>query len=199
LLARPGWTRFALIGCGIFLAALLSETWLQAHYAAPATGLIFVVLMLGLRGLHAWRWHGRPLGRLLVRAAVALSLLSVVRLGVDLHQYQSVDRGRERVAIVETLAQAGGRHLIVVHCSRPNELHEEWVYNSADVDASAVVWARPIDEEHEQILLDYYKNRQAWRLEIDAPELRLAPYPEPRYRTTSSGDSLTEANREYYP
>jgi hypothetical protein len=153
--------------------------------------------MLGLRGLYVWRWHGRPLGRLLVRAAVALSLLSVVRLAFDLHQFQGVDRGRERLAILETLAQAGGRHLIVVHCGRPNELHQEWVYNSANVDAAAVVWARPIDEDHDRILLEYYKDRRAWRMEIDAPEPKLAP--ELRYRTASSGDSLTEANREYHP
>ncbi len=51
--------RFPLQAGALFLLALSVETWLMPHYLAPATGLLYVVVMQGMRHLRLWRWHGR--------------------------------------------------------------------------------------------------------------------------------------------
>jgi hypothetical protein len=46
------------------------------------------------------------------------------------------------------------------------DIHKEWVYNPADIDAAPVVWARSMGPQADQALIDYYKDRQLWRLDV---------------------------------
>jgi hypothetical protein len=61
----------------------------------------------------------------------------------------------------------------------------EWVYNSADIDHSDVVWAHDMGEAQNQELIRYYEGLQVWLLEPDEDPLRLSPYP--------SSSKLTDA------
>ena len=54
--------------------------------------------------------------------------------------------------------------------------HEEWVFNRADIDGSAVVFAREIDPASDRALVEYFADRRAWVLEIPAEEPELVPY-----------------------
>jgi hypothetical protein len=45
--------------------------------------------------------------------------------------------------------------------------HQEWVYNEADIDNARVVWAREMDPARNRQLLEYFKNRHAWLLDVD--------------------------------
>jgi len=47
-----------------FSLALVGQVWHNAHYAAPATGLVILLVIAGMRRLQLWR---RPGGRSLVR------------------------------------------------------------------------------------------------------------------------------------
>jgi hypothetical protein len=170
------WARFAAAALAIFTAQLLTETWVQAVYAAPAIGLVMVLTMLGLRRLFVWRYQGRPLGRWLVRAAVILSVIGVARLCISLQQSRATDAGPHLTRIVRQLTEAGGRHLILERRNHSNEASYEWVYNEPDIDSSAIVWARAMDAERDRELLEYYKDRQVWYLTMDEPEYRLIPY-----------------------
>jgi hypothetical protein len=53
------------------------------------------------------------------------------------------------------------------------------VYNKPDIDSAKVVWARDMDKAQNHALVDYFKDRQLWLLEVDldrsTPELK--PYP----------------------
>jgi hypothetical protein len=55
-------------------------------------------------------------------------------------------------------------------------MHEEWVYNHADIDGSAVIWARDMGDARNRELLDYYRDRKVWLLEPDRPAPALDPY-----------------------
>jgi hypothetical protein len=55
-----------------------------------------------------------------------------------------------------------------VQYSPDHDPNQEWVYNGADIDGSKVVWAREIPGQDMQPLLDYFHERNVWRVQPDA-------------------------------
>ena len=82
-----------------------------------------------------------------------------------------------RASMLSTLEHLPGEHLVLVRYSANHNFDVEWVYNAADIDASKVVWARDMDEQDNQELLQYFKNRRVWLVEPDQSPPKLSPYP----------------------
>lgn len=178
-LLRDRWSRFALLTCGVFAVGLRMESWFFMHYAAPITGIAFLLVLQSLRHLRVWRWQSRQAGRLalwtVLLGCVALFAAAFI---LKLQTVRSAEM-QPRARIVARLNQAGGRHLVIVRYSRVRSAYE-WVYNAADIDGSKVVWAREMDPAQNRKLLEYFKDRHAWLLEAgeDQPLPKLTPYPE---------------------
>jgi hypothetical protein len=178
LMTRDWWSRFALLTCGVLAAGLAMGTWFFMHYAAPITGVVFVLMLQTLRRLRLWRWRGRRTGRLVVWTI----LMSCVALFVTAFVLKiQITRSAEippRARILAQLKEMSGRHLVIV---RYDPLHSvyEWVYNAADIDGAKVVWGREMDSAHNRKLLEYFKDRHVWLLEVgqDHPSPELKPYP----------------------
>jgi hypothetical protein len=188
---RDGWTRFTLLTCAAVLAAILLGTWFQPHYAAPLVGLVWALVVRGLRHLWLYRWRGRSTGKSLVRgvqlcwvASLAMLFAGTAREGNPDSPDRHWAHGREEVQ--RGLLQSGGRHLVIVRYGARHSVHQEWVYNGADVDRAAVVWAREISPARSDELLAYFSNRKAWLLEADASPPRLVRYPRPGKREGAS-------------
>jgi hypothetical protein len=166
---RDRWMQLALLIAGLFVASLFLETWVLAHYAAPIMALVFALSLEAMRNLYEWRWQDWPVGRWAVTASIFLCLLSGVigAVGLVTKDTHYVQFGFYRALMMSELKQLGGKHLIVVRYSKEHNLHEEWVYNAADIDNSAVVWAREMDRDEDRKLLDYFHDRKAWLLETD--------------------------------
>ena len=81
-----------------------------------------------------------------------------------------------RPLLMEQLQRQGGRHLVMVRYGPQHNIHADWVYNRADIDHSAIVWAREMSAERNQELLDYYHDRQVWLLEPDVNPMAVVPY-----------------------
>jgi hypothetical protein len=175
---RDRWSRFALVVCGVLMAALFGELVVFPHYAAPITGLVVVLALQGLRHLRVWRWHGKPMGRLIGRMAVTLTLASSLVASVQYMHVPPPAWVLERARILQQLTAAGGHHLVVVRYGPRHSPHKEWVYNAADIDAAPVVWAREMTPVQNGMLLDYFKDRQVWLAEVDRDQgpVRLVPY-----------------------
>jgi len=48
-----------------------------------------------------------------------------------------------RVAVADKLAHTPGKHLIMVRYEKDNHnIHDDWVYNGAEIDNAKVLWAR---------------------------------------------------------
>jgi len=169
------WMRVALLTCGVLAVGLLAETWMNPHYAAPITAMLYVIVLQSMRHLRVWRSRGRPAGRFLVWAILGLCVVLAPQMRIK-PRAESRAAGLQRERIVEQLEEAGKRHLVIVRYWPWRSPHWQWVYNAADIDGAKVVWAREMDAARNRELLAYFKDRRAWLLEADADPPRLTPY-----------------------
>src|SRR5450755_131268 len=172
--------RFPLMAGAFFLLGLALETWTLPHYVAPATGLIYLLLLQCMRHLRLWRWRGQATGVALMRAiptiACAMVLLRVGAAMAHAPIEPAWPRGNlDRVAITSQLEASPGQHLVIVSYGPHHDVDWEWVYNAADIDGARVVWARAMDTERDQELLRYFHDRKVWYLNGDQSPARLEP------------------------
>ena len=172
---RRGRIRFLLfVTVFVLLADFLLYPFFFPHYAAPLSGALLVLILQGARCLRAVRWR-----RSTQRVGVALFRWSLLTAGVVSccllalggmlcpACVSTVATARSRIA--EELKQPGGKHLVFVRYSETHDHHLPWIYNSADIDASSVIWARELDQASTTELLRYYRDREAWLVDADDP------------------------------
>ena len=167
-----------LIGTAGFLVLI----WSMPHYAAALTSVIFLLLVQAIRHLHTIRFRGRPLG-LVLSWAVFFLLIADVGLSVKNHVCDALEwtcqGDPSRAAIAKKLAQTKGKHLVMVRYEEDHNLHDEWVYDGAEIDAAKVLWARELDPAQNAKLFGYFKDRQVWLVEPDTDNTELIPYSPP--------------------
>jgi len=154
----------------LFMAALMTETFMFAHYAAPAAALAAGILLLSMRRLARMG----ALGRLLTRMTIALFVLWSCFWWVAFSGWKQDLRWwhvRRQHINDNWPALHGGRHLMLVRYGDHN-VHQEWVYNGADIGSAPVVWARDMGDERNRRLMEHFADRSVWLLEADAPESR---------------------------
>jgi hypothetical protein len=176
---RDRWMRFAAATCGLVLAGFSVTTAFQPHYVAPIIGLIFALVVQGIRQLQLWQWHGWAIGRMFVRVLPGVYLGSLLFAISIVAQVDENAWERQRARLLRQLEQNADRHLVIVRYGEDHSPMEEWVYNRADIEGAKVVWARDMGSERNRALLDHFKDRHIWLLEADAPGRQLAPYPSP--------------------
>ena len=161
----------------LFVLGLLPTNGAQAHYAAPAFGLFLLLAAAGARSLWNREWRGWRVGRLIVVMAVALqaaAFVAVVRLEAARRPLWWT---AQRARVVAEVRQRAARSLIVVRYGPLADGHAEWVYNQADIDGAPVVWARAMTPERDQALVEYFRDRQVWRLDVNGADVALRAEP----------------------
>jgi len=178
--------RFPLAALAVFVAGLVPQTWTLPHYLAPATPLLYLVLLQCMRHMRFWGRNRSPQGaaavRMIVVVCCAMFLLRVAAAITHTAIEPGWPRGNlDRAAIIRQLDRQPGYHLVLVRYQSTygvqHDVDHEWVYNAADIDSAKIVWARDMGKENDSPLLQYFRNRKAWLLEGDDPAPRLAPYP----------------------
>lgn len=183
---RNRMSRQLILMAAAFSLALVGQVWHNAHYAAPATGLVILIVVLGMRRLKLWQWRGRPVGLCLVRllplACAAMLLVQIIaRQLPETAPEQSGWRwarpgGVARAKILKQLTESGAKHLIFVRYDSTHDTGDDWVYNGADIDAEQVVWARELDRGSNETLMRHFAGRSAWLVEPDDPAPHLIAY-----------------------
>ena len=196
LFALREW-RFLWVAVTLALFALGTNLfpYFQLHYVAAVTCLFILVSVTGLKQLSRLTIRGQSVG---ADAALLLAFLCVLHFGLwytlnlfkdgeislALRRYETWDAignssGQRRAAINRQLMQMPGQQLVFVHYSPHHVFQDEWVWNSADIDRSKVVWARDLGPQEDEKLLRYYPHRRVWLLEPDLATPQLSNYPTP--------------------
>jgi hypothetical protein len=161
--------------------------WSLPHYASPFTPVLWVLLLQALRYVRLWRRHQRREGVAIARAVVLTCVLMTavpvisVALGIEqtpsLSAWWSIDLPWDRERVTRELLSTPGRHLVIVRYAPGHHIHHEWVYNSAEIDGQPIVWARELEDRNNRPLLEYFRGRRAWLLEVTGADATLSPYP----------------------
>jgi hypothetical protein len=186
-----GKTGFLVSVCGATFIGVALSIQFSPHYVAAVTAAIYVLVLQAMRYLRLWRWRGRQAGLGLARAIPASCLLLFLLRAIapQLHiptpvewkytweseHFQNLDRARA----LEQLEALPGDQLVIVRYNRYHLTSNEWVYNSADIDAAKIVWARDMGDSGNAELTRYYAQRRVWLAEPDLAPPRLLPYPVP--------------------
>jgi hypothetical protein len=187
---RTNWqTRFLFLTCAVSAAGIGVEVFFFPHYAAPMTGLIYLVMLSAMRIAWAWKWHSEPVGRRLMTAVPIICLLMVlVRAGAaPLHlplspvwppTWYNLEPIRTDRAYVQALLNGySGKHLVMAHYDRNSPVHYERLFNEAEIDRAKIVWAWDMGAAQNQELINYFKDRHIWLIEPALDKPKLIPYP----------------------
>jgi hypothetical protein len=167
---------------GFIAVATYLVVWSNSHYAAPATCVVILLILQSLRRLRTMRWNAWRWGAILARTSVLLLLVdtasAVVRKDCDTFLW-TCQGDISRQIILRKLEALPGQHLVMVRYSDDHNIHDDWVFNAADIDSSKVVWAREISPEQDARLFAYFQNRRVWLVTPDSDNTYLAPYTPP--------------------
>jgi hypothetical protein len=188
-------TRFLVLSVLVLAAGMAIENFLLPHYVAPLTAAFYAIGLQAMRHLRLWKPEGKPVGIGLVRATVVVCLVMAgLRLEAGpLHiappewppscwnftWFGPEHFGTERAQIEARLQQLPGNQLVLVRYADAHEPLDEWVYNSADIGSSKVVWAREMDTANNLQLMHYYPSRKVWLVEPDRMPATVTSYPMP--------------------
>jgi hypothetical protein len=172
-----------LIVLATVLIGVFVVVWSAAHYAAPITCVLFLLIVQAVRHLRTMRWRGRPVGIALSRALMLCLVIDtsiLVARGICDPLFWPCEGDPSRATIEKTLEHTPGKHLIMVRYTDDHNIHDDWVFNGAEIDGAKVLWARELDAEQNAKLLDYFKDRKIWLVTPDTDNTYLEPYTPPR-------------------
>ncbi|GAC1636894.1 MAG: hypothetical protein NVS9B14_16290 [Candidatus Acidiferrum sp.] len=165
--------------CLVFVAMYL-VVWSNSHYAAPTTCLIFALFVQSMRHLrtmgHARFAWGKALARACVIALIVDTASAAIRHECD-PLYWTCTGDQSRSLVIQKLQAEPGKHLVMVRYNDDDlSVHDEWVFNGADIDGSKIVWAHELDKPQNDKLLTYFKDRKIWLATTEDGHLVFGPY-----------------------
>ena len=174
--------RFLVVVGAVTAVGLCANAWLFPHYLSPFAAGIYAILLQSMRHLRT-----RPRGLALVRIIPVICLLLAglrlfaAPLHLEIPRWPGMWYGTEPLGLPRARVQAAleaipGRQLAIVRYSPEHWPFDDWVYNAADIDHSAVVWARETPD-HDAELLHYFRTRNVWLVEPDSDPPKISPYP----------------------
>ena len=185
--------RFLVLCCLVLVAGMSIEIYLLPHYVAPFTAVFYAIGLQCMRHLRVLKSNRQPVGLSMVRSiAVVIVLLAGLRLfarplhvgvpqqptsGWNSTWFGPEHYGDDRARVEAQLDGLPCQQLAIVRYGPKHDNLNEWVYNSPDIDASKVVWARELDTADNKELIDYYRNRTIWLVEPDASPVTVSQYP----------------------
>ena len=140
--------------------SLLTLVWVSPHYAAPAAAAYYIIGVVVLRRIfHVW-----PMVTQCVVVFILLHAMWQYRDPATQWLYDKRDFIAARRSVLQKLEQVRGKKVVFVEYAPGHDVNQEWIYNRADIDRSQTIWAHEMGPEKNQELINYYPDRQFWRL-----------------------------------
>jgi hypothetical protein len=191
-----GRIRFLVICVAVLGAGSLIEVFMVPHYMAPFLPAFYAIGLQGMRHLRLWRYTGQPVGLSIVRLTV---ILCVVMAGIRLlakslnftvanastgqwtGMWYGPDRvGTEREQIQIQMDRLPGKQLLLVQYAGNRNSIEQWVYNDPDLESAKVVWANDMGQANNLELIDAYRDRKVWLVQMNSRPATVTPYLTPK-------------------
>jgi hypothetical protein len=156
-------------------SVLFSRAW--PHYLAPTASLHYLLIGFVFYSLSIQKIKGHQYGKFLAHGiylVVISFLLSPFLVIIDKGPRNTWAHARQHIH--DFLAKKEPDDLVFVRYGPGHIIHEEWVFNDANIDRSEVVWARDLGTEKNKELITYFPNRKTWLLEPDKRPISLSPY-----------------------
>ena len=161
----------------VFVLGLITETFMWLHYIAPVISLNYLFV---LKALQLWRQINPRRGMLVCGLIPLLATVILAKsLFGTIKQKKPFAWHMHRSQVVTQFEHEEGKHLIIVSYGPKHSVHDEWVYNKADIDGAKVVFARHMSETQNCKLIEYFRLHHIWSLHIDSdqPIPGLTQYP----------------------
>jgi hypothetical protein len=148
----------------------------QTHYFSSFVSLAVLLVVLGLMSMAVLLGQkGIRIVYLLLAAQLLLNVMSLAipRFSMESHgspaQGQGLDplKSYTREEVKNLLMQKGGKHLVLISYTPNRVFYNEWVFNGADIDRQLIVWARSMDKESDDQLIEYFADRRIWRITVN--------------------------------
>lgn len=177
-----GKDRMVLAAMGLIAVACLAAVlypFFFPHYIAALSVVMVYLVVRGCMELWGWQRRGKPLGRRAAQVLIGLAILTSLPVmpSESLIGFDPATPGQGmRGAVLRDLRSMGGRHLLFVRYGPGHRVHDEWVYNAAEVDSSAVVVCRSGNGLDDGEAVRYFSGRRVWLAEVMGETATLAPY-----------------------
>ena len=185
--------RFPAVLMSVLALGVIPEIYLIPHYLAPFTPVFYCLGIQTMRHVRTWTIQRMHVGPAVLRMAVLVCIVIVMIrpfdqvLGLAVRErppsewnalwYGPDQYGQARAALEQRLQALPGSQIVIVRYASSHWTLDQWVYNSADIDHSKVIWANDMGATENQKLLSHYRDRKVWLVQPDLSPLAFAPYP----------------------
>jgi hypothetical protein len=155
-------------------------TWYDTSYSIVILPWFFTVLAENsrrlVRGMHIGRSNWLHPGIILL---IGIILVAGPEAGAFFNRLRArISGGRlVDISLQETgiasrgelwrfLSRQAGKHLVFVGYHKGYNIHDEWVFNGADLIRAPILFAHDLGEERNRALMVQYAERQCWRMEV---------------------------------
>lgn len=161
--------------CGVLWSSLYSAIFSQ--YFAAYSCVLVALTVRGLMVLFSLKPFGMRIGQGIAIFLIAGGLFAAVA-RVPMSRYREE---RSLFPVVRTEAESeltrrDGPHVAFIRYGPTHTIHAEWVYNTADIDASPIVWCRSGSPEDDLEVMRYYPSRRYWLIDVEGFSARISPY-----------------------
>ncbi|MEM8736227.1 MAG: hypothetical protein AAGG44_18495, partial [Planctomycetota bacterium] len=155
----------------LMVQLIVSSTvcWVYPHYLAPITACLLCAAVCLVQ--RCVRVAGRAdLMRQSAVPAVVLILVQIFGLAwavVRLSRSEHDAWAKRRAELAASLKETPGKDLVFVHYAESHNVHQEWVYNAANLPQAEIIWARGERPKwQEQVDQAYGSERLVWELRV---------------------------------
>lgn len=159
----------------VYLSVLSNRHSGWPHYYAPATPLLFVLIVQCLRCMSASRPRGRCLATVCAFAMLVAGMISLWYWSDS--PYELSKRWvYARAEVEEFLQRQATGHILLVRYGPGRDPGDEWVWNTGLPESQQVIWAHSLGEDADRHFVQSYSDRMAWYLDVGPSDCRLRPF-----------------------